>query len=69
MCACSNSASRSRFTSRRARLANSTSRRANPSGGWVTQQARNFALECSNSAPPVRFRVRDRDRKFPRGHR
>jgi hypothetical protein len=39
---------------------------ANPDAAWVTQQARNHAREWLAVEGPVRFLVRDRDRKFPR---
>jgi hypothetical protein len=37
---------------------------ANPDGGWITQQARNLAME--NELGNVRFLIRDRDAKFTR---
>jgi transposase InsO family protein len=40
---------------------------ANPSGAWVTQQARNLLLVLSERGRRVRFLVRDRDAKFCRG--
>jgi putative transposase len=45
--------------SRRVWLAGCTS---NPTGEWVTQQARNLGLEFSDQG--VRFLIRDRDRKY-----
>jgi len=38
----------------------------NPSGAWVSQQARQFAWTLSVRSTPLRFLVRDRDRKFTR---
>ena len=49
---------------RRVHLAGVT---ANPSGAWVTQQARNLLLVLSQRGRRVRFLVRDRDAKFCRG--
>jgi len=46
-------------SSRRVRLAGCTS---NPSGPWVTQQARNLGLDFSEQG--VRFLIRDRDSKY-----
>jgi putative transposase len=40
---------------------------ANPNGQWVTQQARNLAMELAEQERPVRFLVRDRDSKFSFG--
>jgi putative transposase len=37
---------------------------ANPSGRWVTQQARNLVMTLAEREQPVRFLVRDRDSKF-----
>jgi len=37
---------------------------ANPRERWVTQRARNLLMELADREPPVRFLVRDRDRKF-----
>ena len=48
---------------RRVRLAGST---ANPTGAWVTQQARQFAWTLQKRRPPFRFLIRDRDSKFTR---
>jgi len=49
--------------SRRVHLAGST---ANPTGAWVTQQARQFAWTLQERRPPFRFLIRDRDSKFTR---
>jgi putative transposase len=49
--------------SRRVHLAGCT---ANPSGAWVTQQARQFAWGLAERSTPVRFLIRDRDSKFTR---
>ncbi len=46
---------------RRVRLVGVT---ANPDGAWITQQARNLAME--NELGNVRFLIRDRDAKFTR---
>lgn len=37
---------------------------ANPDGAWVTQQARNLVMSLAGQEQPVRFLIRDRDRKF-----
>jgi putative transposase len=37
-----------------------------PSGGWVTQQARKLAWTLSERSMPVRFLIHDRDSKFTR---
>jgi putative transposase len=49
--------------SRRVHLAGCT---ANPTGAWVTQQARQFAWILQEQRPPFRFLIRDRDSKFSR---
>jgi putative transposase len=49
--------------SRRVHLAGST---ANPTGAWVTQQARQFAWTLQERRAPFRFLIRDRDSKFTR---
>ena len=49
--------------SRRIHLSAST---AHPDSAWVTQQARNLALDLDARASPVRFLIRDRDTKFSR---
>jgi putative transposase len=49
--------------SRRVHLAGCT---ANPTGAWVTQQARQFAWTLHERRPPFRFLIRDRDSKFTR---
>ena len=49
--------------SRRVHLASCT---ANPTGAWVTQQARQFAWTLQERRPPFRFLIRDRDSKFTR---
>jgi putative transposase len=38
----------------------------NPSGAWVTQQARQLAWGLAERSAPVRFLIRDRDSKFTR---
>ena len=50
--------------SRRVHLAGYT---AHPDGEWVTQQARQVAWTVAERADPVRFLIRDRDRKFTGG--
>src|SRR5262249_40225992 len=47
--------------SRRVHLAGCT---AHPDGAWVTQQARQVAWTLVEREGPVRFLIRDRDRKF-----
>ena len=47
--------------SRRVHLAGCT---AHPDGEWVTQQARQVAWTFAERAEPVRFLIRDHDRKF-----
>jgi len=49
--------------SRRIHVSPST---AHPDSAWVTQQARNLALDLDARASPVRFFIRDRDTKFSR---
>src|SRR6266540_2728728 len=49
--------------SRRVHLAGCT---ANPTGAWVTQQARQFAWTLHEAPPRFRFLIRDRDSKFTR---
>jgi putative transposase len=49
------------IASRRVYLAGCT---AYPDGDWVTQQARHVAWTLSERADPVRFLIRDHDRKF-----
>ena len=39
---------------------------ANPSGSWVTQQARQLAWTTSERSTPPRFLIRDHDSKFTR---
>jgi putative transposase len=47
--------------SRRVHLAGCTT---NPSGAWVTQQARQLAWSLPQRSTPLRFLIRDRDSKF-----
>jgi putative transposase len=49
--------------SRRVHLSGCTT---NPSGAWVTQQARQLAWGVAERSKPVRFLIRDRDSKFTR---
>src|SRR5215204_5613822 len=49
--------------SRRAHLAGCT---AHPDDAWVTQQARQVSWLLAERKEPVRFLIRDRDRKFTR---
>src|SRR5712691_6269151 len=49
--------------SRRVHLAGCTT---NPTGAWVTQQARQFAWTLQERPSPFRYLIRDRDTKFSR---
>jgi putative transposase len=49
---------------RRVHLAGCT---PNPSGPWVTQQARQLTWRLAERTKPVRFLIRDRDQKFADG--
>jgi putative transposase len=49
---------------RRVHLAGIT---ANPTGSWVTQQARNLLIDFDDQVEHLRFLIRDRDAKFVTG--
>jgi len=49
--------------SRRIHLSPST---VHPDSAWVTQQARNLAMNLDGRSPAIRFLIRDRDTKFSR---
>jgi putative transposase len=51
------------LSSRRVVLAGIT---ANPDAAWVTQQARNVAMDLNDQELPARFLLRDHDAKFTR---
>jgi hypothetical protein len=51
------------LASRRVRLAGCT---VNPTGAWVTQQARRLAWTLTERRSPFRFLIRDRDSNFTR---
>jgi putative transposase len=50
------------ISTRRVHLAGCT---AHPTAAWVTQQARQLAWTLQESGTPPRFRIHDRDAKFP----
>lgn len=52
------------FIEHRTRLLHLAGVTANPTGAWVTQQARNLAMELDVRMAALRFLVHDRDTKF-----